>query len=296
MPFREGRAIDNSVQKGTTAPAKQHKHWNDVYVVMFVVMPLLSMLFLFLEHVTHVEFLLHLAAIPLEILLGAFLVERFLAKKEKQAKLQQLMYIKSYLFRSELRNVYLSNFRALQCPDIDMEEIAGASLAELKAMRDAAESITYEQAEDLEPVILAYVHSHKIFQMFMEWAIANDIENIFHDMLYILHFIQDVKLFKSHHPDKLFMHEAARHPELLEKVHRILLQGVHKFFDYIIELKDKQPFVFDELITDYLLSSKIKPVPEGGYVRKRKTDFTCDADLDLRGSSKPGMRMMNISP
>ena len=275
---------------------RQHGHWKGVYVVMFVAMPLLSVFFLFLEHVTHFEFLLHLAAIPLEILLGAFLVERFLAKKEKQAKLQQLMYIKSYLFRSELRNVYLSNFRALQSPDVDMEKIAGASRAELKAMRDGAKNISYDKVEDLEPVILAYVHSHKIFQMFMEWAIANDIENIFHDMLYILHFIQDVKLFKSHHPELLFMHEAARQPELLEKVHRILLQGVHKFFDYIIELKEKQPFVFDELITDYLLSSRLKPVAEGDYVRKRSTDFTCDADLDLRGSGKPGLGMMNISP
>ena len=53
---------------------------------------------------------------------------------------------------------------------------------------------------------------------------------------------------------------------------------------------------FDELMKDYLLSSKFKPVPAGSYVKKRRTDFAPDADLDLKASTNPGMRTMNISP
>ena len=42
--------------------------------------------FLALEKITHEMFLGHIAAIPLEILVGALLVEKFLDKKEKDTK------------------------------------------------------------------------------------------------------------------------------------------------------------------------------------------------------------------
>ena len=87
----------------------------------------LSGFFLWLEHVTHVEFLLHLAAIPLEILLGAVLVERWLARKEKEGKRRQLMYLKSYLFRSGMRQVFISNFEALATPTISLAGMRAAS-------------------------------------------------------------------------------------------------------------------------------------------------------------------------
>jgi hypothetical protein len=35
-------------------------------------------------------------------------------------------------------------------------------------------------------------------------------EEIFHDMIYILHFICDVKLFKENNPDKLFIYEVGK--------------------------------------------------------------------------------------
>ena len=95
-----------------------------VFLVMTLVLPALTALFLWLEHVTHFEFLLHLAAIPLEILVGAFLVERWLAHEEKEGKRRQLMYLKSYLFRSEMRNVFISNFAGLARPAISLAWIA----------------------------------------------------------------------------------------------------------------------------------------------------------------------------
>lgn len=92
----------------------------------------------------------------------------------------------------------------------------------------------------------------------MEWAISNDFEIIFHDMIFLLHFIQDVKLYKRHNPEKLFIREAERQPKMMERVQRVLKDGVCKFLDYAIELKEKQPEVFDELLTEYQLSSQMK--------------------------------------
>lgn len=224
---------------------------------MFVVLPLISAIFLFLERITHYEFFLHLAAIPLEILLGAFLVERYLAKQEKEGKRQQLMYIKSYLFRSELRNVFISNFNALVSPKISLDRIRNASLEELKEMRKGITTLEYRSPENMESILLDYVNAKNVFHTFMEWAITNDFEPIFHDMIYILRFIQDIQLFKKRNPDKPFILYAEKQPQLMEKVNKVLKDGVSKFLDYAIELKEKEPDVFEELMNDYLLSSQI---------------------------------------
>ena len=108
----------------------QERERRAVLLLVATGLPALSAFLLWLEHVTHFEFLLHLAAIPLEILLGAFLVERWLARKEKEGKRRQLLYLKSYLFRSEMRQVFLSNFEALAEPAISIAEIRAATLPE----------------------------------------------------------------------------------------------------------------------------------------------------------------------
>jgi hypothetical protein len=229
-----------------------------VFLVMTVVLPALTALFLWLEHVTHLEFLLHLAAIPLEILVGAFLVERWLAHEEKEGKRRQLMYLKSYLFRSEMRNVFISNFAGLARPAISLAWIRDATLEQLTAARDGIAAVEYRSDQDVDLIIAEYVRARRVFQTFMEWAVANDFEAIFHDMIYILHFIQDVQLFQEQNPGRSFVAEARQHPRLAAKIEKILRDGVVKFLDYAIELRQKEPEVLEELLEDYLISSKMR--------------------------------------
>lgn len=227
-------------------------------IILGVGLPALTAFFLYLEHLTHIEFLLHVAAIPMEILLGAILVERYLARKERQGKLRQLMFIKSYLFRSRMRNLFISNFAALAEPRITMAMIKKSSLAELRALRAKAGGMSYISPEAMDPVVMEYVSSHDVFHEFMDWAIANNFEEIFHDMIHLLHFIQDVKLFKKHNPGKTFMSEAAEKPLLMAKVDGILKTGLFGFLDYMAEVKESQPEVFEELINDYEFSAQMK--------------------------------------
>jgi hypothetical protein len=104
-------------------------------IELYIAIIATSLFFLLLEHLTHVEFFMHLAAIPLEILAGVFIVEKFLEKREKKERRRQLMFIKSYLFRSEMLNLFLANFDALKFPAITMSKIKNAILEELKQMR-----------------------------------------------------------------------------------------------------------------------------------------------------------------
>ncbi len=222
-----------------------------IYCALTVGLLSVSAAMLVLEHYLHIEFLLHLAAIPIEILLGAVLVERLLNRHAKNKKKRQLIHIKSYFFRSEMCKVFLLNFRALVKPVITLERINEASSSELKQIRMQADEFQYGELAEVEHILDAYIESSHVFEHFMEWSVANDFELIFHDMITLLHFIQNVRLFKQHNPGKLFAEEVSKDPELAAKMYQILKDGVIKFLDYAIELKEKQPAVFVELINDY---------------------------------------------
>ncbi len=217
-----------------------------------------SAVFLVIERLTHIEFFLHLAAIPIEVLAAVFIVEKFLEKRETKEKRRQLMYIKSYLFRSEMRDLFIANFHALKSPPLSISKIKDASLEELRQMRVAAEKIEYASPEAMEPVIMEYVRAERVWHNFLERAITYNFEEIFFDMIYIIHFVCDVKAFKERNPDRLFMREALDNQVLMSKVQKVLWDGIKRFLDYAIELKEKQPPMFSEMLLDYELSAEIR--------------------------------------
>ena len=141
-----------------------------------------AILFLAVEQWTHWEFLWHIAAIPLEILVAVFIVEKFLENREIKEKRRQLMYIKSYMFRSEMRSLFIADFAALKTPPITMRMIRNASLEELRDMRRRAEKIEYASLEAMEPVIDEYVKAERVWHEFKERAITYDFENVFLDI------------------------------------------------------------------------------------------------------------------
>jgi hypothetical protein len=221
---------------------------------LYFLLLLASGFFLYIYRQSHFEFALHLAAIPLEILVGVFVIGKYLERRERAEKLKRSKRRKSYLFRSKMRNLFLTNLNAIKSPSITVSKIKESSLEELKQMRSDADHIEYASPEAMEAVIMEYVSAYHLFQEFMEKAFTQDIESNFENMLYILHFIEDVKLFKQTCPDRLFIYEAQNQRSLMKKVKKIMGDGVLKFLDYVIELKEKDPDMFYDLLTDYELS------------------------------------------
>ena len=230
--------------------------------VFYIVLAGSSVSFLVIEHLTHMEFMMHLAAIPLEVLLCVFIVEKFLEKGEKKERQKQLMFIKSYLFRAEMLNLFITNFEALKRPPIKMSTIRDANLGELKQIRRDADTIEYKSLEVMEPIIMEYVKLEHVWLYFRERAITSNFENIFHDMIYILHFIADVKIFKDNNPDKFFIYEAEKNALQMEKTNKILSEGIQKFLDFAIELKEKHPNMFHDLISNCEISLKSRCIKE----------------------------------
>ena len=234
------------------------------YTVLLFVLPILTLFFLWVEHVTHILFMAHVAAIPLEIMFGAIIVERFLAGREKKGRLRQLMHMKSYIFRSRIREVFINNFNGLVSPQIDIRKLATAELPELCKLREDLDVLTYRSVEDLETIAVSYIDARSVFITFMDWAIQHDFEAILEDMIFVLHFIQDVRMYKEYHPDKLFVEYAMSTPQGTEKLRKVLTDAVSKFLDYAIELKTERPVVYDELISEYVMASEMKHVPKTG--------------------------------
>jgi len=224
----------------------------------YLVLAAASLAFLGLELVTHVEFFLHLAALPLEALVVIFIIERLLAREESTKRRRLLMYIKSTMFRSEMRNLFLANFAALKSPQITMDGIRRASLEDLRRMRREADEVEHKSPRAMEPVIQEYVKAKSVWLNFMNRAIEFNFEEIFDNMIYILHFISDVVTFKEHNPAKPFMAEAQGREEMMTKVKKVLGDGIRAFLDYCLELKEKQPEVFQEMMSDYRISAHLR--------------------------------------
>lgn len=168
------------------------------------------------------------------------------------------MHLKSCMFRLEMRNLFISNLRALKSPPITVSKIKNATLGEMKRMIEDAKTVEYKSLEMMEPVIMEYVNTQHVWRNFMDIARDYGFEEIFQDMVYILHFISDVKTFKEINPDKLFIHEAVKSEQMMQKVMKVLGDGIRKFLEHATELKEKQPDVFYELISDYDLSTRIR--------------------------------------
>jgi len=217
-----------------------------------------SAVFILLQAWTKWDFFWHLAAIPLEILIAVFIVESLLERHETRAKRHQLMYIKSTMFRSQMRDLFIADFAALKSPALTMKDIGRASLPELRDMRRSAEAVEYKSLEAMEPIIEEYVAAEPVWNAFRERAITYNFEDIFMTMIAILHFIYDVKTFKAKHPRQLFIHEAAKNEALMGKTWKILTDGIRVFLDYAIELKEKRPALFEEMMADYELSIRLR--------------------------------------
>jgi len=54
------------------------------------------------------------------------------------------------------------------------------------------------------------------------------------------------------------MHEAVKDESSMRKVMKILGDGIRKYLDYVIELKEKQPGLFDQVVADYELLAQAR--------------------------------------
>jgi hypothetical protein len=73
-------------------------------------------------------------------------------------------------------------------------------------------------------------------------------------MIELLHFAHDVKVFRDKNQGKLFGSEVSENEGIQLKVEKVLGDGIRSFLDYAIELKDNQPKMYLNMMSDYELA------------------------------------------
>ena len=87
-------------------------------LIAFALLASISVVFIIFEYITHIVFFLYLAALTVQILIAVFIVQAFMNEKKSQDKHRQLMHIKSWMFLTEMRQLFIANFQALKSPPI----------------------------------------------------------------------------------------------------------------------------------------------------------------------------------
>ena len=233
------------------------------YLLLYVILIAASVVFLIIERLTGNEFLFHLAAIPIEVLIAVLVVDRILLRRDTSEKRRQLIAMSLTLFSSDMSDLFTASFQAIKSPRLSLSQIKSASIAELKKMSEDAKMIEYESPELMEAVAMEYVKTQRIWRMFMDRTLDSDIEEAYHNMITVMSFIDHVEVFKRNNPDKLFIREVMGDERLMAKVKEVLGFAVRKFLDYAVELKKTQPDVLDQLISDLELYTRVgKPFSE----------------------------------
>lgn len=231
---------------------------NKDFLPYYVVLITASAILLVIYEISHIDFMLHLAAIPFEIIIGVFIVDMLLRKREIVAKRRRTIAVAITMFGSEMGRFDDACFRAIRSPLITLSTIEHSSIKELKQIRIASDTIEYGSPEEMELAVKECVNIEHVWRSLLESAVAFDIEETYLNTLHILNFVHDVKVFKESHPDEPFIHFAQQDEQILKGVKEVISFTVQKFLDYAIELKENHPDMLHQFLSELDTSTRIR--------------------------------------
>ncbi len=203
-----------------------------------------------MEHLTHNEFMFHLAAVPIEILAAVMIIEQLWALGDRIKKQKRLSYMLWVRYNLEIGSLLAASFKAVESPSLSMSRIKSASMEELKKLRDDAGTIRYKSIELVEAAATEYVKTQHIWKAYLDRAVEYDLEKVYQNMMHILYFIDYTEVFKRNNPDRLFVDEIRGNKGVLVKAEEILGSGIRIFLDMAIELRKKKTDAFYQVISN----------------------------------------------
>ena len=234
------------------------------YILLCVILGSISGFFLYMEHVTHNEFLFHLAAIPIEILAAVMIIEQLWALGDRSKKQRRLSYMLWVLYNLEMGSLLAASFKAVESPSLSMSRIKSASLEELKKLRGDASTIRYKSIELVEVATKEYVKTQHIWKAYLDRAVEYDLEKVYQNMMHVLYFVDYVEVFKRNNPDRLFVDEIRDDKRVMAKAEEVLGVGIRIFLDMAIALRKKKTDAFHQFISNLEQAAQIdKPFGEG---------------------------------
>ena len=228
------------------------------FLPYYVVLIIASAILLVIHQIYHYEFVLHLAAIPFEIIIGVFIIDMLLRKREIVEKRRRTISVAITLFGAEMGRFDDACFHAIRSPLITLATIENSSIEELKQIRIASDTIEYGSPEEMELAIKECVNIEHVWRSLLESAVAYDIEEMYLNTLKILNFVHDVKVYGEGHPNEPFIHFAQQDERILKRVKAVIRLDVQKFLDYAIELKENHPEMLHQFLSELDTSTQIR--------------------------------------
>jgi hypothetical protein len=227
-----------------------HRVLRKSFLKYYVALVVAAIILLIVFYVTEIEFMLHLAAIPLEILLAAFVVDQVLNLQERQGRRRRLKGEAASVFHSQIEGVIEAGIRAAQPPDAPMPKLASMSTEELKGLRAAVGPAKYRSLAEMQAGIDQLVDAEQTWQSILAQAIEYDVDETYVNMMKMLSFVRYVKAFRESHPDESFAHFAQGNEKAMEKMRGVSELAVRRYLDLLVDFKEHDPDMLKELHAD----------------------------------------------
>ena len=220
------------------------------FVQYYVILIAATALILIVYYETEHEFLLHLAAIPIEILVATFIVERLLRAHEEQRSRRRIMAEAATAFHSQIETVVQVGIRTAQPPDARVPKLETLSVEELKRLRARAGPVKFTSAEEVDAAVNELVDAEDLWLSIMSQAIEHDIDETFVNMMRLLDFVHHVKAFRRAHPGEDFGRHALGDEAATKRMEDAGGSAVVRYLDLLIEFKEKEPDMLQKLRLD----------------------------------------------
>lgn len=206
-----------------------------------------AIIFLIVFAVTEIDFMMHLAAIPLEILLATFVVDQVLRLQERQTRRRRLLGEAAGVFHSQIQAVIAAGIRAAHPPDATLPKLESLGAEELRQLRASATTVTYLSAEEMEAAIDELVDAEPTWESMLAQAIEYDVDETYVSMMRVLDFVRHVKAFRQSHPHQSFAEFALSDDAAMERVRRVSKLAAHRYLDLLIDFRQHDPDMFRAL-------------------------------------------------
>lgn len=210
----------------------------------------------------------HYLSVALELCLGFILIELIWhnhekkevereKQKERKIKEEQLRHIKSYVFHSRMRTLFITNFMAIKSSSISLRNLLKAD-PKIPIVKPDSELIHYETQRAKIGVIHEYVKAKDVWERFLELGIMFGFDHIVKEMTKILQLVAEVKeIFPPESIDNMPAHEFAaqltqdRRTDLVDQFEPIIATGIIKFHEYLEDLRQSDQKLFHNLLDFY---------------------------------------------
>lgn len=194
----------------------------------------------------HWDFLLHLAAISLEVLVGVLIVGQILRRQKDEERERRILKTRELLVRTDLADVIFHSIRILKKPCLGLEDLENASQEKirehlLEISQGKLECIQVQSGEKaMEHFVDSFIEAESALQRELTNA-ENFKSKSFDQLVGLLHTIHTVKLARQRYTKAKFKEYYGSNTAHFDALRHGIQTVLEIFLEYLAETKRFSP-------------------------------------------------------